>query len=273
MRYVQDYSEQEQQRLIEQALYWQKDLILRNINYNNGESLLEIGCGVGGVLGIFGNQFPGLNLSGIDIEAKQISYGSQYLKNLGLEADLKIGDASKLPWSDNSFDHVYAIWFLREVSNPLGILEEAMRVLKPGGTITITEADYRSILITPESEDYNYLKHGLCELIIQSGGNPYIGQFLGNLLTQSKFTAVTNKAFIFHYFTGKSKKKMIEFIDHLNSWLAPAIPQIESYTGMDRESLKDGLEDLNSIKNNPNGSISAMIYRACGIKTFLQDFD
>lgn len=91
MDYIHGYADEEQERLIQQAEYWKDDLILKDIKYNSGESLLEIGCGAGAVLGILGTAFPGLKLSGIDLEAKQIKYASQHLQKLGLNADLKEG--------------------------------------------------------------------------------------------------------------------------------------------------------------------------------------
>ena len=266
IEYIHGYSDEEQLRLIQQAEYWKDDLILRNINYNSGESFLEIGCGAGGVLGIMGTAFPGLKLSGIDLEPKQINYATAHLKQLGLAAELKIGDAGSLPWSDNSFNHVYMIWFLEHLCNPLGIIQEAFRVLKPGGTITISETDYRTIVISPESEDYRYLQHGLCELLIQSGGNPYIGQSLGNFLTQSGFKKVNNRALAFHYFSRKAPRKVSGFIDYASYWLAPTLPQIVENAKKDLASLQAGLSDFNNIKNNPNGAVTAVIYRASGIK-------
>ena len=175
MDYIHGYSDTEQVRLIQQAQYWREKLILKDINYQAGESLLEIGCGAGAILGILGETFPDLKLAGIDLEAKQIEYATSHLDNLNLtDVDLRIGDATTLPWSDNQFDHVYVMWFLEHLPNPLQVLKEARRVLKPGGTITITETDYRTILTTPESADYRYLIDSLCELLLQAKGNPYI---------------------------------------------------------------------------------------------------
>ncbi len=61
LEYIHGYSADEQQRLIEQARYWQTKLILSDLNYSSGTNLLEIGCGAGAVLGILGKAFPGLN--------------------------------------------------------------------------------------------------------------------------------------------------------------------------------------------------------------------
>ena len=210
--YIHGYSDQEQARLIQQAEYWRSPLILRDINYAPGESLLEIGCGAGAVLGILGKAFLGLKLAGIDLQVKQINFARQHLHQLGLtEVDLRVGDASKLPWKDNSFDHLYAIWFLEHLHHPRPVLQEARRVLKAGGTITLTETDYRSILVYPHSEAYSYLQTALAELLLQAGGNPYQGQVLGNLLFDVGFKQVQNIPLAFHYSVSQDRQELQNF--------------------------------------------------------------
>ena len=260
--YIHGYCETEQERLIQQAQYWRNDLILRDINYKSGDKLLEIGCGAGAVLGILGTAFPGIKIAGIDLETKQINYARQHLARLNLtDADLRVGDANNLPWNDNTFDCIYAIWFLEHLTNPLPVLKEARRVLRTKGTITITETDYRTILVTPESADYRYLQNGLCELLLQSGGNPYIGQSLGNLLNEAGFKTVTNKALSFHYYSSKDRQKLAEFIAYVDSWLAPTVPLIAEKLGKDKAKLIAGLEWFRSISNRDNGAATIVVYR------------
>lgn len=266
--YIHGYSNTEQERLIQQAQYWRDDLILRDINYLSGKKLLEIGCGAGAVLGILGQVYSGLEIAGIDLESKQIDYyARQYLSSLDLtNADLRVGDANKLPWQDNIFDYIYAMWFLEHLSNPLSVLKEAKRVLKPKGTITITETDYRTIVITPHSADYQYLQDGLCKLLLQSGGNPYMGQSLGNLLIDAGFNNVENKALSFHYCSQKNRLQLQQFISYVDSWLAPTIPQIATKLGKDKGRLVSGLEWFRSIGSKDNSTVTAVIYRASATK-------
>lgn len=266
MDYIHGYSVQEQERLIQQAEYWRRKLILKNINYKAGESLLEIGCGTGAVLGILGKSFPSLELSGIDLEPKQIDYAINYLNHLGLNnVDLKVGDANTLPWSDNYFDHIYAIWFLEHLSDPLEVLKEARRVLKPEGTISITETDYRTILVTPESSDYRYLMDSLCELLLQAQGNPYIGQSLGILLDQAGFSQIDNQPFPVHHAYGLNSRELANFIEYVDSWLAPVVRQAADELDKDMQKLNAGLDWFRRIANHDNGAISATIYRATAI--------
>ena len=264
MDYIHGYSSQEQERLIQQAKYWREELILRDLNYQAGESLLEIGCGAGAVLGILGQAFPDLKLAGIDLEQKQIEYAKVHLSQLDLaDVDLRVGDAMSLPWADNQFDRIYVMWFLEHLPNPLKVLQEAARVLKPEGTITITETDYRTILISPESDDYRYLINSLCELLLLAGGHPYIGQSLATLLTQAGFKRVDNRPFAVHHAYSLDRQKLRGFIEYVDSWLAPTVEQAVTKLDKDFSRLQSGLNWFRSISDRDDGSVSATIYRAC----------
>lgn len=263
MDYIHGYSDTEQERLIQQAKYWRDKLIIKDLDYQAGEKLLEIGCGAGAVLGILGQTFPGLQLAGIDLEPKQIDYAQNYLGHLGFSAvDLRVGDATQLPWQDNYFDHLYAIWFLEHLPNPLQVLQAAKRVLKPGGTITVTETDYRTMVVTLDSADYRYLIDSLCELLLRARGNPAMGQSLGTLLFQAGFEGVNNQPFPVHHAYSLDRQELKGFIDYVDSWLAPTVEQAVAELGKDLARLQAGLDWFRRISDRPDGTISITIYRA-----------
>ena len=137
--YLHGYATAEQERLLRQAEHWRDELILAGTALNPGTRLLEVGCGVGAVLGILGVAFPGIILAGVDIEARQLEAARAHLTQLGLEADLRQADALELPFLDASFDHVWMMWFLEHVPDPPAALREGRRVLVPGGGITAIE--------------------------------------------------------------------------------------------------------------------------------------
>jgi cyclopropane fatty-acyl-phospholipid synthase-like methyltransferase len=66
--YVHGYATPEQERLIAQAEHWRHRLICDGTELQPGTRLLEVGCGVGAVLAVLGQAYPGLRLSGVDIE-------------------------------------------------------------------------------------------------------------------------------------------------------------------------------------------------------------
>jgi len=66
--YVHGYATPEQERLVMQAEHWRHDLIADGTALPPGTRRLEIGCGVGAVLAVLGQEFPGSDLTGVDIE-------------------------------------------------------------------------------------------------------------------------------------------------------------------------------------------------------------
>src|SRR5437016_8843188 len=109
--YVHGYATAEQERLLKQAEHWRDELILSGTKLAPGTRLLEVGCGVGAVLGILGDAFPGVVLSGVDIEDRQLGAARAHLADLGLQADLRRADAAALTYEAASFDHVWMMWF------------------------------------------------------------------------------------------------------------------------------------------------------------------
>jgi ubiquinone/menaquinone biosynthesis C-methylase UbiE len=95
--------------------------------------VLELGCGAGNNLWFLADE--GYACSGIDMSPHAIDFARERLDALGLGAELRVGDAIDLPWQDASFDIVLDRGGLTQNAYPeIGrILQEARRVLKPGG--------------------------------------------------------------------------------------------------------------------------------------------
>lgn len=100
-----------------------------------GETILEVGCGSGGVARLVAAHLDSANsITAIDLnpyllrEAKVLAAQSSLQRAI----DFQIGNAETLPFDDAAFDHAYSITVLEECDADLA-LAELFRVVKPGG--------------------------------------------------------------------------------------------------------------------------------------------
>ena len=106
-----------------------KQMILQGMKLGKSK-LLDIGCGGGFLSNTLAKK--GVQVTGIDISEDAISIAKQY--DTTKKVHYFKGDAYNLPFLKNSFDFVCAMDFLEHVNNPEKVIQEASRVLKPGGS-------------------------------------------------------------------------------------------------------------------------------------------
>jgi ubiquinone/menaquinone biosynthesis C-methylase UbiE len=262
-RYLHGYSADEQRRLVEQAEYWRDRLILPGLPYVPGQRLLDVGCGAGAVLGVIGRAHPEMMLAGIDREPAQIDAARRHLATLGIAAaDLRVGDAARLPWPDASFDHAFMMWFVEHVRGIEPILRDLRRVLAPGGTVTVIETEYDSFSVWPRHADWEYLM-GAMYRHFELHGEPLAGKRLGPLLVAAGFSGVRNDLAGVHFFAAPGCDALRKHVDYTVGYIAPAIPEFVAL-GFDEARLRQGLEHLLALPDHPQGAFTHHVYRATG---------
>jgi len=102
-----------------------------------GGRILEVGVGTGLSLAEYG---AGSAVVGIDISAPMLERARRRVERLRLRQvkRLAVMDAEDLRFGDASFDVVVAQYVVTAVPNPEKVLDEFVRVVRPGGEIVIT---------------------------------------------------------------------------------------------------------------------------------------
>ena len=78
-------------------------------------------------------------LTGIELSPRMLEIGQQRARELGRDADQRIGDAQALDFPEASFDTVVCTLGLCTIPDPRRAVAEARRVLRPGGRILLLE--------------------------------------------------------------------------------------------------------------------------------------
>ncbi|MCL4522700.1 MAG: methyltransferase domain-containing protein [Acidobacteria bacterium] len=97
-------------------------------------SLLEVGCGAAGLL-VAAENYP--LRAGVDIALRWLVVGKRQLADAGMDVPLLCACAEALPFRDEQFDRVVSDSTLEMVRDQRRMLEEARRVLTPGGKIFV----------------------------------------------------------------------------------------------------------------------------------------
>lgn len=112
------------------------------------DRILDLGCSIGQSTTSLKARFPDAEVWGLDIALPLLRYAHLRATNLGVDVHFKHGLAEKPDFDDASFDSVFAyILFHETPEHTFGpIVEEALRVLRPGGTLTVIDAPNGSAL-------------------------------------------------------------------------------------------------------------------------------
>jgi SAM-dependent methyltransferase len=120
--------------------------------------ILDCGCGTGVVSRALAQRegFAG-SVVGIDFSDALIRTAQRLAREKGLDdrIEFRVGDSHALDDPDNSYDFVIAHTLVSHVVDPVKVISEAARVLRPNGTIAIFDGDYASLAYGAGDPDLN----------------------------------------------------------------------------------------------------------------------
>jgi ubiquinone/menaquinone biosynthesis C-methylase UbiE len=109
---------------------------LKRLPMSPRSRVLDIGCGTGELLRRLRARYPEAILAGLDPVAEMLRMAAEKLSG---DEDLRVGYADSLPWAAASFDVVVSCNMFHYINHPIPALHEMARVLRPGGTVVLTD--------------------------------------------------------------------------------------------------------------------------------------
>ena len=108
---------------------------VKQLALQRSDSVLEVGIGTGLNLPLY----PATcQLTGIDLSQEMLDKAVERVQTLAMpNVTLKVMDATSLDFGDNEFDKAVATYTISAVPDPVAVLNEMRRVVKPDGIIVI----------------------------------------------------------------------------------------------------------------------------------------
>jgi ubiquinone/menaquinone biosynthesis C-methylase UbiE len=251
--YLHGFSPVEQARLVKQARI-AESTVFRNIDYTGARRLLEVGSGVGAQTEILLRRFPDLHATCVDLSHAQIDAARDNLGGmpwLDGRYTLQQADATDLPFEPRSFDSAFLCWVLEHVPSPARVLSEVRRVLAPGAPVYVTEVMNASFLLDPYSPNVWRYWMAFNDFQIESGGDPFVGAKLGNLLLAGGYRDVSTEIKTFHFDNREParRKIMIAFWEEL---LLSAADQLLAADKVTAEIVEGVRREMHQVQSDPN---------------------
>lgn len=157
-----------------------------------GMRALDIGCGPGSItVGLAAAVAPG-EVIGIDVEPGQVARARAMAQQRSVEnVRFEVASGDHLPFPNGYFDAAFEHTVLEHVANPLAVVREMRRVLKPGGGIGLADGDWGTHALAP-ALPLVVAGFDLYEQLWRSnGGDPSVGRRQRALLREAGFPRAT----------------------------------------------------------------------------------
>lgn len=221
-QYFLGYSGAEQARLQQQAeqLADEAAWLFDQVGPLEGCRVVEIGCGTRGCLDALAERVGTAgSVVGVERSEESAEVARKLVTDRGLP-NVKVlqGDGRSTGLPRAEFDLATARLVLVNVPQPEEIVDEAVALVRPGGAVTLHEADWVAHVCDPPLEAWTRLLEVLEAYSRLHGIDLFVGRRLPRLLRDAGLVDVGSRAIVHTYEPGHGRRSILsDFVDNLRA--------------------------------------------------------
>jgi ubiquinone/menaquinone biosynthesis C-methylase UbiE len=193
---------------------------LREMALAVGERVLDVGSGLGQLSREMARQVGSSGaVLGIERSAEQIAVARRLAAQVGEErlVEFREGAADRLPLAAaewGTFDVAHARFLLEHVPEPVAVVREMVRAVRPGGRIILEDDPHDTLRLWPEPAGFGHLWSAYTRTYDRVGNDPFVGHRLVALLVQAG-AQPTRIAWPFFGACGGQPELLAGYVDNL----------------------------------------------------------
>ena len=165
-----------------------------------GLDVLDLGSGPGTITVDLAERVAPGTVVGVDASAEIVASASKLGEERALaNVSFRTGNAYALDLPDDSVDIAHAHQVLQHVADPVAVLQEMKRVVKPGGIVAARDVDYGGTIWYPELPGMAQWIRVYDAVHRAGGGEPNAGRRLRAWAHQAGFAEITTTASIWGF--------------------------------------------------------------------------
>jgi ubiquinone/menaquinone biosynthesis C-methylase UbiE len=249
---------------------------LREMNLAAGDRVLDVGCGLGQLSREMARQVgPTGRVVGIERSAEQLESARELARQANEDrlVEFREGPADPLPLGDDewgTFDVAHARFLLEHVPDPVAIVRQMVRAVRPGGRIVLQDDPHDTLRLWPEPAAFGKLWASYMRTYDRVGNDPLVGHRLVAILVQAG-AQPTKNAWPFFGACAGQPERLRDYVENLARILEGVRAPILSLGEFDAPSFEGCLAELRAWAKRPDAAFWYAVSYAEGTRPLSND--
>jgi SAM-dependent methyltransferase len=218
-------------------------IMLDRIGVAPGWRCLDLGCGPGGITQLLSERVGAAgHVVGLDADDVFLAHAR---RQAAANVEFVRGNAYRTELPDGTFDLVHMRFVASTAGDPDALLKEAIRLVRPGGTVALQDPDMASLNCYPPHPAWDRLKAAMLGAFSNVGSDICLAQRSFGIARRAGLTDVQYRPFLLGVRAGDP------FVDYLPAVVESLRGTIIERGAMTAEELDSALADCRAHLRDP----------------------